>query len=282
MEVRKQIFCYPEKWNRLLQFSCRLAAVGYLPDQLHWNKNRTLHGLFFCITLNREGRGQSLVNGQPSKSIFTPPCLHIHVPGTVLHTIKAVKHDEIFFCYTGENALCMQNMGFENCHFEITPEISDLIMRLKKELLLPDSPVKADNLDLLALQLLVAIRASGEMLSEKFREDGTRFQELISFLDLHFQEDLPLEKLLARFGFSRRTFFRIWKKKFSCTFTEYLNGLKLSHAANLLTSTTLSIADIAQNCSFASSTYFIRRFKKQYGVTPVSYRKLKQKTSKLQ
>ena len=279
MEERKKIFCYPGKMSRYLSLPCQVSEFGYLPDQLIWNVNRTLHALYFCIILNSEGGSRGLVNGQIAKAKFPLPCLHIHPPGTVLHTLKAVKHDEIFFCYTGENAQYMMNMGFENTHFEITPEINDIISRIHKELLLPDTPAKADTLDLLALQFLVAIRSSKEMLTEKYREDGTRFPELVSYLELHFKEELSLPFLLQKFGFSRRTFFRLWKKKYSCSFTEYVNDLKLAHAEKLLTSTSLSIEEIARQSAFASSTYFIRRFKRKFFLTPELYRKRKKERS---
>lgn len=280
MEERKKIFYFPEKTKRILNFGCSLSAFGYLPDQIIWNTNRTLHALFFCIVLCREGQGKGLINGQVAKTKFAPPSLHIYPPGTVLHTIQASLHDEIFFTYTGENARKMMEMGFENCHFEITPEISDVISRIRKELLLPDSPLKADKMDLLALEILAAIQTSRGSLSEKYREDGTRFPELTSYLELHFLENPALPFLLHKFGLSRRTFFRLWKKKYTCSYTKFLNELKIAHGEKLLISTNLSIGEIAKQCAFSSPTYFIRRFKKHYGLPPVLYKKqLKEKTS---
>lgn len=283
METGEKIFCHLGNSSRLLSLPCQLEEIGYLPDQVIWNRHRTLHALYFCIILNREGKGKGLINGSLPKEKYALPCLHIHKAGTVLHTVRATKHDEIFFSYAGKNAEFMQNIGMENCHFSITPEISDVILRIKKELILPENPTKADNLDLLALELFAAIKGTQKtMQKEKHREDGTRFQELLSFLELHLQQELPLTLLLTKFGFSRRTFFRIWKKNFSCSFTEYRNNLKLSHAANLLISTNLSIGDIAQKCSYSSPTYFIRRFKRHYLLTPETYRQQKKNVKKLQ
>lgn len=282
METKEKIFCHPGNCPRLLALPCQLEEIGYLPSQINWNRNRTLHALYFCIILNREGKGKGLVNGIVPKIKYALPCLHIHKAGTVLHTVRASKHDEIFFSYTGKNAEFMQNIGIEEGHFEITAEFSEIVLRIKKELLLPDNPMKADNLDLLALELLTVIKGAQKMQQNKHREDGTRFQELLSFLELHLQEELPLSFLLTRFGFSRRTFFRIWKKNFSCSFTEYRNNLKLSHGANLLISTDLSIGDIAQKCSYSSPTYFIRRFKRHYLLTPENYRLQKKNVKKLQ
>lgn len=282
METGEKIFCHLGNSSRLLSLPCQLEKIGYLPDQVIWNRHRTLHALYFCIILNGEGKGKGLINGSLSKEKYALPCLHIHQAGTVLHTVRASKHDEIFFSYTGKNAEFMQNIGMEEGHFEITSEFSEIVLRIKKELILPENPTKADNLDLLALELLAAIKGAQKIQQNKHREDGTRFQELLSFLELHLHEELPLTFLLTKFGFSRRTFFRIWKKNFPCSFTEYRNNLKLAHAANLLISTDLSIGDIAQKCAYSSPTYFIRRFKRHYLLTPETYRLQKKNVKKLQ
>ncbi len=264
----------PRVTQRYLQLGCQISELGYLPDQTPNNRNRTLHALFFCIILCSDGKGQALVNGKPAKNKSRPPFLTIHTPGTVLHTLQPSLHDEIYFCYSGEHAENMMKMDFQNGHFEMTPEIREIISQLRHNLCLPDSPGKADRIDLLALQLLVAIRESQEMSSEKYREDGTRFPELVNYLAMHYLENPSLSFLLHKFGFSRRTFFRLWKKKYTCTYSEYLNDLKLKHGENLLVTTDLSVDEITQQCAFASATYFIRRFKKYYGMTPVAYKKM--------
>ena len=265
----------PGRTQRYLQLGCQISEFGYLPDQIPMNRNRTLNALFFCIILCSDGKGRALINGMPVNSKYSPPFLTIHTPGTVLHTVQPSLHDEIYFCYSGDNAENMMKMGFQSGHFEMTPEISEIISRVRNSLCLPDSPGKADMMDLLALQLLVAIRESKEMCSEKFREDGTRFPELINYLEMHYLENPPLAFLLHKFGFSRRTFFRLWKKKYTCSYTEFLNELKLKHGEKLLVTTNLSVEEIAQQSAFASATYFIRRFKIYYGATPVVYKKLR-------
>ena len=57
---------------------------------------------------------------------------------------------------------------------------------------------------------------------------------------------------------------------------EYISSVRVSHACKQLTETTDSLEQIARQCGFTSSAVFIRSFKKVYGVTPGSYRKVMQ------
>ena len=54
---------------------------------------------------------------------------------------------------------------------------------------------------------------------------------------------------------------------------EYLQQLRLERASTLLKETEASVISIAQECGFASVSYFNRIFKAAYGITPSEYRK---------
>ena len=47
----------------------------------------------------------------------------------------------------------------------------------------------------------------------------------------------------------------------------------LAHARMLLQSTELSMADIARQCGWQDVSNFVRRFRRQFQVTPLQYRK---------
>jgi two-component system response regulator YesN len=48
----------------------------------------------------------------------------------------------------------------------------------------------------------------------------------------------------------------------------------MQKAAELLTTTAASISQISEELGFDDVKYFSRKFKKQYGVSPASYRKI--------
>ncbi len=65
---------------------------------------------------------------------------------------------------------------------------------------------------------------------------------------------------------------RCMKKFLGVTSTEYINTLRLHHAAELLRSTDKKIVDIAYECGFESVPYFNKIFKEQFVVPPHVYR----------
>ena len=55
----------------------------------------------------------------------------------------------------------------------------------------------------------------------------------------------------------------------------YLNKLRLRDSAILLTETDLPVTEVALDSGFNDTSYFIYLFKKEFGVSPLKYRKEK-------
>lgn len=54
--------------------------------------------------------------------------------------------------------------------------------------------------------------------------------------------------------------------------TQYVNRIRVQHAAMLLSATDRPLADLASDCGFENLSYFHRLFREQYGTTPHQYR----------
>ena len=67
---------------------------------------------------------------------------------------------------------------------------------------------------------------------------------------------------------------RIIKQETGKTLHNYLMYYRLRIAKNLLVTTQYDIEDIAWRAGFSSSTYFIKQFRLNTGLTPKKYRKL--------
>lgn len=63
------------------------------------------------------------------------------------------------------------------------------------------------------------------------------------------------------------------KKQTGYTFSSIMQQIKMEHAAQLLSKTTMKVAMICENVGYQDTTQFIRTFKKYYGTTPHRYRK---------
>ncbi|MEO0913366.1 MAG: AraC family transcriptional regulator [Pseudomonadota bacterium] len=54
--------------------------------------------------------------------------------------------------------------------------------------------------------------------------------------------------------------------------TQYVNRIRIQHAAMLLSATDRPLSDLAADCGFENLSYFHRLFREQYGTTPKKYR----------
>ncbi len=91
-------------------------------------------------------------------------------------------------------------------------------------------------------------------------------------IDNYSDPNLSLSSISAEFEFSEAYLTRVFRKVESTTIAVYISYLRIENAKRLLRDTTKTIADIALECGFTSSTAFIRLFKKHVGVTPGVYR----------
>lgn len=67
-----------------------------------------------------------------------------------------------------------------------------------------------------------------------------------------------------------------FSKYYHMSIGQYVNNIKMALAANLLSTTDLSIKDIAFKVGYNYSSNFSKMFKKTYGKTPLKFRKTKQ------
>lgn len=66
-----------------------------------------------------------------------------------------------------------------------------------------------------------------------------------------------------------------FSSKYHMSISEYTNSIRMTMAENLLSTTDLSIDEIAKQLGYNYSSNFVKMFKKTHGKTPLAFRKLK-------
>ena len=97
--------------------------------------------------------------------------------------------------------------------------------------------------------------------------------EGLTEIDLSGLDPFSLEDLAHNAMVSRTCYIEKFKHLFKLTPFEYIRKLRVNHALELLSSTDLSVADIAQACGFSDSAHMIKVFKEDTGLTPTAYRR---------
>ncbi|NSW90423.1 MAG: helix-turn-helix domain-containing protein [Firmicutes bacterium] len=85
-------------------------------------------------------------------------------------------------------------------------------------------------------------------------------------------QDISLNSVANAMYLSPNYLSRIFKEETGIYFIDYLIEARLELAKELLTSTNLSIEEIATVVGYSSSQYFIKKFKSKYGKTPKQYK----------
>lgn len=100
------------------------------------------------------------------------------------------------------------------------------------------------------------------------------FEQLVKYIDSHYDQELYLKDLAAKFYMNQFHCSRLFKKVLGKTFSEYVQGIRISKASQLIRGTNLSIEEIAQKVGYSDYFYFSKVFKKEFGITPAKYRKM--------
>jgi AraC-like DNA-binding protein len=95
----------------------------------------------------------------------------------------------------------------------------------------------------------------------------------IEHIHQHYAEPVRLQTLARLSGISPSYFSELFREREGMTFEQYLAGLRIERAKQLLASTDLGVARVARLSGFNSAQYFCRAFRRTEGVSPLGYRR---------
>lgn len=102
---------------------------------------------------------------------------------------------------------------------------------------------------------------------------------LLRFIATEYADpDMSLEKTITTLGINRVKINGILKEELGLTFTAYLNKLRLTEAARLLSENSkANVAEIAFLVGYNNVTYFNRLFKDEYGYSPTTFKSIRRR-----
>lgn len=164
----------------------------------------------------------------------------------------------------------------EPVHIGSLEELSQIIHILTYEHYSADvhrEEIEKHYLEILLLKLSRIIKSKSSISSAFFVERNYKFTHLRTRIYTMPDTVPDIEGMAAEVGMSRSGFQHHYKKMFNVSvMTDVING-RLDRAKRLLSSTNLTVKEIAQHCGYASEYNFMRQFKSKFGKTPTEYRK---------
>lgn len=102
--------------------------------------------------------------------------------------------------------------------------------------------------------------------------DEKRLRSLIRFHDRQIKLSFDNSDLEQRLNRGHSTLNKLYKKHTGLPPHRFHRAKRLAFAAELLRTTTLPVKDVAAECGFLNSKYFLVLFKKEYGLSPGKFR----------
>ena len=98
-------------------------------------------------------------------------------------------------------------------------------------------------------------------------------QSILSYIDKNYAGDLSMDDLTEKFHVSRTYISRLLKKYAGKSFLEYLTDVRFKHVEKLIADNKYKQYEIAEMVGYKDFGYYIKVFKKRYGITPNEFKK---------
>ena len=107
------------------------------------------------------------------------------------------------------------------------------------------------------------------ILKEMITPKNQHITELISnYVDIHMSEPISVDDLCKAFNISRTQLYDETKQYINSGIAYFIKLKRLAKAKELVLTTDMPIPDISDSVGFSDYNYFLRVFKKHYGISP--------------
>lgn len=117
--------------------------------------------------------------------------------------------------------------------------------------------------------------SSDKIHAEKMQTYNKKLQIAVDYVHKHSSQKIYLREIASHIGMGENYFSQFFQQSTGgCRFTDFVNGIRINKACDLLTTTNLQISEVCFEVGFNSLTNFSRRFRLEKQLTPSEYRRL--------
>lgn len=97
-------------------------------------------------------------------------------------------------------------------------------------------------------------------------------ESVVKYINSHISENVSTSVLSDVTGYSSGYLSRIFRQEIGMSIHDYVAQTRMNLAKEMLMNTNLKIYEVAENCGYENTTYFIKIFRINTGMTPQDYR----------
>lgn len=252
------------------------------PDELNtflWNDNSVVHKHSdWEFTSTTDGKGVNIVNGtayplMPGDFLLLGP-QHIHQ----FVSDTPIKRRDV--CISVEKMQQIADTLRPNLYETLSHRQKPIVVKLNLETfneihsrLNKLDPLGQNNKDLSPILASIVYYLLGFYIEHKFEK--TLPENILSFLQQISDPDvfsMRINDIIKLSSYSHSHFIKLFKTYVGKTLIEYITELRISYAARLLSSTDLNVITVSTKVGYDNQSFFARKFKEKYHVSPVEYR----------
>jgi len=132
---------------------------------------------------------------------------------------------------------------------------------------------KVKDIEQLKEYLLYMSKRIFEYVKEKYTNQTAEYVSwAVKYISEHLHEDISLQSISDMLSLTPHYFSKIFKNETGVNFIDFLTDERMKKARELLITSDISVEQISEQVGLSSTSYFIRQFKRKYGLTPGQYR----------
>lgn len=252
-----------------------IVCGGYEKCAPDFDINRGNYPYYF-IKYTQKGKGTLEIGSQTYP--LRPGILTGFRPGTA-HRYKADPRnpmEHIFITFSGNECDNLFRKSTLSTRHFIEAAHPDETLNLFNKILQTghDKPEFSQEICCAYLRILLLELASSSIHSKTaFSISAKTYQDCKKYIDTRFSSIKSPRQVADKCGIDVRYLSALFKRYGHISPSQYLMGLKLNKAANLLLTTDLAIKNVAFQIGFEDPYHFSKNFKKFHGRSPDNYRR---------
>ena len=171
------------------------------------------------------------------------------------------------------DALCGKDGETSYLHFHVADilPVQNLVENMVWTIFYDSSNKRSCTQITMGLLFLQLLNYMDKMETGRNRFDTEVKAAVLSYVDEHYRNG-TLSELAGQMNTDIYWLSREIKKRTGKTYKELLQEKRMQQAVWLLTNTAVSVSDIIESVGYDNTSYFYRKFREKYGVSPKEYR----------